>query len=118
MTNRSVLLASNYNVWREPFNGQSHSFLKVIAGVENAKVLAPGGANYLAGHAVRPTFQYLFGETYYRVMSQARRKLGQASLSNMIPTDIEQNYDLFFFCCLRAKMNGPGGRATGVVFSN
>ncbi|MCW3796559.1 glycosyltransferase [Sphingomonas sp. BN140010] len=97
--NRSVLLASNCNVWREPFNGQSHAFLSVVAGVEQADLLAPPGLPYLVGHGVRPSVGYLLHETFYRLWSQARIAAGSAGLSIMEPTRIEQNYDLFFFVC-------------------
>lgn len=97
--NRSVLLASHYNVWREPFNSQSQGFLSVIADVEPAVVLAPEGASYLAGHAVRPSMRYLLAETHHRVFSQLRIKLGRPGLSNMVETEINSNYDLFFFAC-------------------
>lgn len=99
MSGRSVLLASNYNVWREPFNGQSQSFLSVVQGIEAADLLAPSGAAYLSGHAVRPSVRYLAWEFSHRVASQARMRLGQPGLSNMIATKVEKNYDLFFFCC-------------------
>lgn len=99
LSGRSVLLASNYNVWREPFNGQSQSFLSVVQNVESADLLAPPGAAYLSGHAVRPSVRYLAWEFSHRVASQARVRLGQPSLSNMIATTVEKNYDLFFFCC-------------------
>jgi hypothetical protein len=99
VTTRSVLLASNYNVWREPFNGQSYSFLSVISEVENAAILAPPGVSYLAGHAVRPNLGYLMGEAYYRIVSQVRHRLGLASLSNMATATVDKNYDMFFFCC-------------------
>jgi hypothetical protein len=100
LSGRSVLLASNYNVWREPFNGQSQSFLNVVRQVEErADLVAPGGAAYLSGHAVRPSLRYLAMEFSHRVTSQARLRLGRHGLSNMVVTEIEKNYDLFFFCC-------------------
>lgn len=98
VTNRSVLLASNYDVWREPFNGQSQSFIKVVAGLEDADILAPGGARYLGGQTV-PTLGYLFGELSHRIASRVRRSVGRADHSNMVPTSVEKNYDVFFFCC-------------------
>ncbi len=95
-----MLLASNYNVWREPFNGQSQSFLNVIKGVEEgADLLAPPGAAYLAGHAARPSVRYLAAEFAHRVASQTRLRIGRHGLSNMVPTEVQKNYDLFFFCC-------------------
>ncbi len=97
--NRSVLLASNCNVWREPFNGQSHAFLSVIADVEQAELLAPPGLPYLTGHGVRPSVGYLLHETYYRLLSQARIAAGSAGLSSMQPARVERDYDLFFFVC-------------------
>ena len=96
---RSVLLASNCNVWREPFNGQSHAFLNVIAGVEQAQLLAPPGLPYLVGHGVRPSVGYLLNETFYRLWSQARIAAGSAGLSSMQPSRIDEDYDLFFFVC-------------------
>jgi len=96
---RTVLLASNCNVWREPFNGQSHALLSVICGLERAELLAPPGLPYLVGHGVRPSVGYLLNETYYRLLSQARITAGSAGLSSMQPTRIEQDFDLFFFVC-------------------
>ena len=77
MNNRSVLLASNDNVWREPSDGQSQSFLNVIAGVENADVLAPKGAGYLSGFRVRPSVRYLAAKFSHRVASQMSRRWQQ-----------------------------------------
>ena len=99
MTNRTVLLASNYNVWREPFNGQSHSMLDVIKDVEQADLLVPGGADYMAGQGVRPSLGYLLGETHHRLLSAARARFGAATLTNMKSTTIDQYYDLFFYVC-------------------
>jgi len=96
---RSVLLASNYNVWREPFNSQAESFLNVISQVENADVLAPGGASYLTGQRFHPSIPYLIGETMHRVSSQLLNGLGRPGASNMIKTEVNNNYDLFFFMC-------------------
>ena len=96
---RSVLLASNYNVWREPFNSQSQSFLSVVAGLEHADLLVPEGAPYLLGHGVRPSVNYLIAEIKHRLLSQARNRIGLSSLSNMKPTEVTGNHDLFFFCC-------------------
>ena len=96
---RKVLVASNYNVWREPFNAQAESFLNVIAQIENADVLAPAGASYLSGRRFNPSFPYLVGETAHRVSSQLLKSLGRAGSSNMVETEVEGNYDLFFFMC-------------------
>jgi len=38
---RSVLLSSNCNVWREPFNGQAHALLNVISGAQDADIADP-----------------------------------------------------------------------------
>jgi len=94
---RSVLLTFNCNVWREPFNGQSHALLNVIGEVEQADLLAPPGLPYLTGHGVRPSAGYLPSESFYRLLSQARITAGRAGLSSMQPTHVEQDYDLFFF---------------------
>jgi len=96
---RTVLLASNYNVWREPFNAQAESFLHVIAQIENADVLAPAGASYLSGQRFHPSMPYLIGETVNRVSSQVLKRLGRPSVSNMVPTEVDKNYDLFFYMC-------------------
>ena len=96
---RSVLLASNYNVWREPFNGQAQAFLNVVSTLENADLLAPAGADYLNGHGARPSVGYLLWETYYRLLSQARIFIDRPGLSNMRATPVEGSYDLFFFVC-------------------
>jgi hypothetical protein len=99
VNNRSVLLASNYNVWREPFNGQAQAFLNVVAGVENADLLAPPGASYLNGHGVRPSLRYLFGEVSYRLLSQVKLAVGRPGLSSMTTVKVDKDYDLFFFMC-------------------
>lgn len=99
MKSRSVLLASNFNVWREPFNGQAQAFLNVIAGLEHATLVAPTGADYLAGHGARPSVGYLLWETYYRLLSQARIAMNRPGLSNMRSTPIDGDHDLFFFVC-------------------
>jgi hypothetical protein len=96
---RSVLLASNFNVWREPFNGQAQAFLNVVSGVEEADLVAPAGADYLAGHGARPSVRYLLWETSYRLLSQARIAMHRPGFSSMRPTTIERDYDLFFFVC-------------------
>lgn len=99
VTVRSVLLSSNYNTWPEVFNGQCYAFLNVVAGVENAEVLAPPAAKYTAGRAVRPSFGYLFGELFYRSQSQLLRKLGKPGQSNMQPVKVDRDYDMFMFMC-------------------
>jgi hypothetical protein len=99
VTARSVLLSSNYNAWPEVFNGQCYAFLNVVAGLENADVLAPPGAKYTAGRAVRPSFSYLFGELFYRSQSQLLRKLGKPGQSNMQPVKVDRDYDMFMFMC-------------------
>lgn len=98
-TPRSVLLASNFNVWREPFNGQAQAFLNVVASLEKADLLAPAGAPYLEGHGARPSVNYLLWETYYRLLSRARIFIDRPGLSNMRTTAVERDYDLFFFVC-------------------
>ena len=96
---RSVLLASNCNVWREPFNGQAHAFLKVVETLEDADIFVPTGLDYLAGQGVRPSLSYLLWETYYRILSQARIAIDRPGLSNMCSAPVERDYDLFFFVC-------------------
>ncbi|CAN5254546.1 glycosyltransferase [soil metagenome] len=99
MTRRSTLLASNYNAWPEPFNGQAYAFLNVIQALENADLLCPGPAAYAAGRGVKPSFPYLIGELRHRTLAQARRKLGKGTLSSMMPQTVARDYDLFMFMC-------------------
>jgi hypothetical protein len=99
MSARSVLLASNCNAWPEVFNGQCWAFMNVIAGVEDADIMAPPGASYTRGRAIRPSFTYLFGELAYRSQSQILRKLGRPARSNMQAVKVERDYDMFFFMC-------------------
>lgn len=99
MTDRSVLLSSNFNAWPEPFNGQAYAFLNVIAQIEDADVLVPPAAAYTAGRGVNPSVGYLWNELRHRLVSQTWRKLGQPGLSNAQPVTIARDYDVFLFVC-------------------
>ena len=99
MSDRSVLVASNYNAWPEAFNGQAYAFLNVIRSVEDADVLAPNAFAYTKGRALRPAFRYLAGELAYRSLSQLRRGIGRTRYSTMQPVSPGKDYDLFFFMC-------------------
>src|SRR5687767_47685 len=41
---RKVLLISNYNAVRRPWNGVAYEFFNVVAGLENAAIVAPAAA--------------------------------------------------------------------------
>jgi hypothetical protein len=99
MTNRSVLLSSNYEAWPEAFNGQAFAFLNVIRAIENADLLCPQPAAYTSGRGVNPQVQYLWHELIHRVQTRAVRALGRPGLSNARPVTVEHNYDLFMFMC-------------------
>lgn len=99
MSERSVLVASNYNAWPEAFNGQAYAFLEVIRSVEGADVLAPDALPYTAGRSIRPSFSYLGGELLFRSLSQVRRSLGLTRYAPIQRQPVERDYDLFFFMC-------------------
>jgi Glycosyl transferases group 1 len=99
MSDRSVLVASNYNAWPEAFNSQAFAFLNVIRSVEFADVLAPEALSFTRGRTIRPTFEYLIGELASRSVSQLRRGMGLTRFSPIKRVKLKKDYDVFFFMC-------------------
>lgn len=97
MSDRSVLVASNY--YPGVAQGQTYAFSEVIRSVEGADVLAPTAPSFKKGWALRPTMEYLLGETFHRSTSVLRNKAGLKRLPTMQPVQLEKDYDLFFFMC-------------------
>ena len=96
---RKVLLSSNYDVWREPFNSQSFGFLQVLSGLEDATILNAVRKPHLSGHAVRPSLSYLSHELAQRSWSQLKVATGRKGVSSAVKTRIDGIYDLMFFTC-------------------
>ena len=68
----SVLLASNYNVWRDPFNSQCQSLVSVASGIESAESLTPEGSSYVFDRRFSQSVGYSVAEITRRCLSQAQ----------------------------------------------
>ncbi|MBM6593204.1 glycosyltransferase [Microvirga pudoricolor] len=94
-----ILLASNFNAWREPFNSQSFEFFDVISSVEAVDVIAPFGRPYTDGWKTRPSPHFLASDLAYRLASAAKTFLGLPRVPSFSPVSVEKDYDLFFYMC-------------------
>lgn len=101
---RKVLLISNHNAVTRPWNGVPYEFLSVIAGIEDATVVAPPairrdlGLNYSVMDFLRDTG----GE----LADQARRAVSGRFPGVMQPVALDQDYDICFFMCQFSKNLG------------
>ncbi|WP_424930066.1 glycosyltransferase family protein [Amaricoccus tamworthensis] len=101
---RKVLLVSNHNAVTRPWNGVPYEFLNVIAGIEDATIVAPPplrrdlGLNYSAMEFLRNAG----GE----LADQARRAVRGKFPGVMQPVTIDQDYDVCFFMCQFSKNLG------------
>ncbi|MGQ7830684.1 glycosyltransferase family protein [Altererythrobacter sp. Z27] len=96
---RSVLLSSNCNVWKEPFNSQSYALLQVLSSIEDAQIVLPEAMPHLAQHAVRPSIRFLASELTRRLQSQLLVAAGRIGARSCVPVTIDRNFDLLFFSC-------------------
>ena len=94
-----VLLASNFNSWREPFNSQSFEFFDVIETVEHADVLAPPGRDYMEGWKARPSPHFLAADLTFRLASAVTTFAGLPRIPSIKPTPVTKDYEFFFYMC-------------------
>jgi hypothetical protein len=98
---RKVLLVSNYNAVRRPWNGVPYEFYNVISEIEDATVVAPGAAGTDPAAASSPPdiLKYATQE----IAGHLRRAAGRGFAPQMRAVDIEQDYDLCLFMCQFSK---------------
>jgi len=97
MTDRNVLLVSNYNAVPKPWNGQSFECFDVISRIETARIIAPAARfpDLAPGASVREVLRYAGHE----LGSRARRVAGGRRPGVMREAELDTDYDLCLFMC-------------------
>ena len=96
---RKVLLVSNYNAVRRPFNGVAYEFFAVIAGIESATIVAPGAAQL----GPTPSVKALLDAAGRELGGHLRRAAGRSFGPQMRPATAAGEYDLCLFMCQFSK---------------
>lgn len=98
---RKVLLVSNYNAVRRPWNGVPYEFYNVITAIEDATIIAPGpvGTDPAAATSPPDILKYAARE----LAGHARRAARRGFAPQMRTADIEEDYDLCLFMCQFTK---------------
>ena len=94
---RNVLLISNYNTVRRPYNGVAFEFVQSIATLENATVVAPEGRRYAKSLFADVAREYASVQT--EMLSVLRQRVGLTSVARTRRTAPEGEFDLCFYMC-------------------
>lgn len=97
MPERRCLLVSNYNADRRPWNGVPFEFLRVVADLEDATILAPAGKKGVFNDDLRT--DTLTAELGFRIRRRLMRQTTGRYLPLMQPVDPQGKWDILFFVC-------------------
>jgi hypothetical protein len=93
---RNVLLISNYNADRRPYNGVCYEFFDVVAAMEDATILAPGPYR----HAVPWLDRIKVAQRYHDALASALHDLHARRYGPLMQrAEVEGDYDLCLFMC-------------------
>ena len=97
MTDRNVLLISNYNAVPRPWNGVPFEFFDVISRIESARIVAPPArvADLIPGAGLGEIMR----SATQALKARARQKMGVRIGGDMAATQIDADYDLCFCMC-------------------
>jgi hypothetical protein len=94
---RKTLLISTYNADLRPWNGVSYEFLNVVAGLEDATVIAPPSSD--AAVSQNSSLNSAALKAYDRLTNLVRQVPRLYRGSVMQPASVKEPHDLCFFMC-------------------
>ncbi len=96
-SSRRVLLVSNYNAIKRPFNGVVYDFMQLIASVEQATIAAPLARRYLEPVLGEVAREYTSVQN--ELISGVRRAVGLPSVARTQRSPVVGDFDLCFCMC-------------------
>lgn len=97
MSERRCLLVSSFNADHRPWNGVPFEFITTLAGLEQARIMAPQGRRSVCNG--EPHSATLRSELALRGARRIGRKLSGRHAGLMRPTEVTGQWDILVFVC-------------------